>query len=205
MLDASTPTGAQDVITSINSGADDSPPFSVTVVQLLVNELDAYTTPATTRQFVEVSAGGAGTGTAVSLAGYTLVVYDGATGLVVAAYELTAATNASGLLLAGSAALSPSPSVVFPDGTLPASNASAVAIYQGLPSDFPAGSAWSTTRLLDVLVYDTGQVDDDFLLDSAYGGVGTPQRKQPTEALNGQAAIHSIARTCVRNPRAPQV
>jgi hypothetical protein len=184
----STPTGAQPLVVS-TAGGGSTDPFAVTVVHLVLDEVDSDQTGTDVMEFVEVSAGVAG----VNLAGYTVVLYNGNGDVSYGAFELNAATNADGLLLLGPSALVPAPQIVFPGADNQVQNGQdGVALVQGVPASFPAGTGVPASGLIDALVYDTNDADDSELL-AAFFGAATPQAVQVDELANG-AVTDSIQR-----------
>jgi hypothetical protein len=123
---------------------------------ILINESDADTPGTDTLEFVELWDGGIGF---VSLAGYVLVFFNGNGDVSYAAHDLaTFSTDVNGFFLAGNAALSPAPALVFPNNGLQ-NGEDAIALYQGSIADFPNGTApgvvVGTSVLVDAVVYDT--------------------------------------------------
>lgn len=126
----------------------------------VINELDADTAGTDTLEFVELYDGGVGNS---ALDGMVLVFYNGSNNLSYAAYDLDGqTTNAEGYFVIGNAAVL-NVSIVIPSNGLQ-NGADAVGLYTGDDSDFPNGSAVSTTNILDALVYDTNDSDDPELL-----------------------------------------
>jgi hypothetical protein len=150
-------------------------------ISTLINEVDAVTPGSPdTLEFVELY-----DNPGVSLDGWALVVYDGATDTVSGAWDLDGYTiNAAGYFVAGGAALIPPPDLVLPDDALPDSGA--VAIYLADAVDFPIGSPIRGDGLWEAIVY---AVDDPGL---AILGGGEPAVDE--DAL-GNAEGHSSQRT----------
>lgn len=65
----------------------------------------------------------------------------------------------------------------------------AVAIYVGDASDFPNGTAATSTNLVDAIVYDTNDGDDDIL-----GILGINEPAQQNEDENNSSLTHSVQR-----------
>jgi hypothetical protein len=182
-----TPTGGQSVVVSSAGGS--SLPFSVTVIHLVINELDPDQASVDTGELVEVSAGVA----SVSLADYSLVFWNGANETAYYAIDLLGSTNSAGLLVVGNAAIVTASALQFPDNTLQ-NGADAVGIYAANASSFPNGSLVTTTRLIDAVVYGSDDVDDAELLNGLFGPTGTAGRVQVNEAANAMATTQSIQR-----------
>ncbi|WP_437606680.1 hypothetical protein WMF20_37850 [Sorangium sp. So ce834] len=188
-LSGATPIGPGDIVVSRPGARRTS--FRVTVLRLQINELDADTPDVDALEFVEISTGWRST----SLAGYTLVFFNGsADDASYRAIELNATTDRFGLLLVGNSGVMPAPALVFPNDTLQ-NGADAVALYQGLPADFPSGTPATSARLLDALVYDTNDADDEELLDALISSdPEAPERVQVNEGATAAPATQSIQR-----------
>ncbi|WP_199694499.1 lamin tail domain-containing protein, partial [Sorangium cellulosum] len=182
-------------------------PFAVTVIRLQINELDADTPTAPEnddREFIEVSTGVAD----VSLAGYTLVLYNGNASGGDASYravELDGTTDGDGLLLVGNPAVTPAPTVLL-DATQAANNlengADAVALYQELPAAFPTGTPLTATRLIDAVVYGTGEAADEDLLSALISSdPEAPQRVQVDEGATGALSTTQSIQRCADGRR----
>ncbi len=186
-LDESTPTGAQDIV--VTTASDTSPAFSVTVIHLTINEVDADTTGTDDAEFIEISTGISGD---VSLAGYVVVLFNGSDDQSYSAIDLDA-TATGGLLLIAPTGFSPAPAIEFGAATNNVQNgADAVTIYQGAAADFPNDTAISTTGLIDAVAYDTADGDDAGLLDGFFGS-GAPEAVQIDEDET-DADLNSVTR-----------
>ncbi|KYG10614.1 hypothetical protein BE21_10970, partial [Sorangium cellulosum] len=188
-LSDATPIGPGEIVVS-RPGARRTT-FRVTVLRLQINELDADTPAVDALEFVEISTGWRLT----SLAGYTLVFFNGSGGdTSYRAIELSATTDRFGLLLVGNSGVMPAPALVFPNDILQ-NGADAVALYQGLPADFPSGTPVTSARLLDAVVYGTSDPDDDGLLDALISDdPDAPERVQVDEGAPAAPATQSIQR-----------
>jgi len=130
------------------------------VAEVIINELDADTAGTDTMEFVELYDGGVGN---TALDGMVLVFYNGSNNLSYASYDLDGqTTNAQGYFVIGNAAV-PNVSVIFSSNGLQ-NGADAVGLYTGDSTDFPSGTAVTTSNLLDAIVYDTNDSDDPDLL-----------------------------------------
>lgn len=124
-----------------------------------INEVDSDTPGTDAAEFVELFDGGAGN---TALDGMVVVFFNGSNDLSYAAFDLDGySTNANGFFVLGNTALSPD--ITFSDGLLQ-NGADAVALYQANATDFPTGTAVTTSNLLDAMVYDTSDADDAGLL-----------------------------------------
>ncbi|NUO49518.1 MAG: hypothetical protein HOV80_11745, partial [Polyangiaceae bacterium] len=120
-----TPTGSQGIAVTTSTGAATGP--SLTVIDLVVNELDSDTTGTDVLEFVEISTGVPG----VSLNGYSLVLFNGGNDrsyLVVSLDGVVSGPN--GLAVIGNPGVVPAPQKTFANNLLQ-NGADAVAIYQG--------------------------------------------------------------------------
>lgn len=160
-LDDATPTGAQDIV--VTTASDTSPAFSVTVIHLVINEVDADQAGTDDAEFIEISTGVA---TDVSLAGYVVVLYNGSDDQSDDTIDLDA-TASGGLLLIAPTGFTPAPDIELTVGVQ--NGADAVAIYQGTAADFPDDTPITTTGLIDAVVYDTNDADDAELLAGLLG------------------------------------
>ncbi|MEM7084672.1 MAG: T9SS type A sorting domain-containing protein [Bacteroidota bacterium] len=155
------------------------------VAEVIINELDADTPGTDTMEFVELYDGGVGN---TALDGKVLVFYNGSNNLSYAAYDLDGqTTNAQGYFVIGNAAV-PNVSLTFSSNGLQ-NGADAVGLYSGDASDFPSGSAVTTTNLEDAIVYDTNDSDDPDLL--VLLNAGEPQVNEGDE---GDKDAHSLQR-----------
>ena len=158
------PVGTQDLIVTNDNGT--SPAFSITVIHLVINELDADTPGSDTAEFIEISAGLA---QSVDLTGYSLVIFNGGltgdpsvSGRVFYKTDLGAggATSAAGFLVLGNSSLTPD--ITFPDGDLEQGEDAAV-IFQAPVSDFagtpPIGDL-TLPFIIDALVWESNEDDD---------------------------------------------
>ena len=157
---------------------DDIPP-------VLINELDADNPGTDAAEFIELYDGGVGN---TSLTGMVLVLYNGATDQSYLAIDLDGfSTSASGYFIAGNSGV-PGVDAVFAGNVLQ-NGEDAVALYTGNATDFPNGTAVTTSNLIDALVYDTGDPDDPGLLVLLNAG-----QPQMDEAGGGDATCHSLQR-----------
>lgn len=155
-----TPTGAQDLTVTTPLGT--SAPFTISVIHLVISEVEVDSPGADTRDFVELDTGVA---EALSLDGYVLVFYQGgAGGPVGAVVDLDADTADTGLMLVGPDTLVATPQIVFAGPIQNGEDAVAIVQFAAAPNTFPASLADAgTTGLIDALIYetngDTDQID----------------------------------------------
>ena len=180
-----TAIGAQTLTLTTPGGSATS---AVTVIRLVINELDADTEGSTdVLEFVEIATGVPG----VSLTGYSLVLWNGNGNTSYRAIELNAVTDANGLLLLGNTGVGPT--ISFPNGTLQ-NGEDAVAIHQRAATTFPTGTALTAAGVLDALVYETADPDAPALLDTLLAPAPSMTRVQVDESQGGSPTTHSIAR-----------
>ncbi|MDI1479681.1 lamin tail domain-containing protein [Polyangium sp. y55x31] len=174
-----TPIALQNLVITAPGG--DTAPFPVTVIHLLINELDCDQPSTDNAEIVEVVTGVPN----VSLAGYTLVFFNGgqANDPSYLTVELAGTTDANGILWVGTSGMTPTPPLTMPAAMQ--NGQDAVGIYQALPATFPNGTAVTASGLIDALVYSEGQADDAGLLDVLIGPPGTTGRVQVNEGSNG--------------------
>ncbi|WP_437981085.1 hypothetical protein [Sorangium sp. So ce117] len=182
-----TPIGPEDIVVKRPGARWTS--FPVTVIQLQINEVDADTQDSSdVLEFIEISTGWR----YVSLAGYTLVLYNGATDGSYRAIALDGTTDVGGLLLVGTSSVEPTPALVFPTNTLQ-NGPDAVALYQGLPAEFPTSTPATAARLIDALVYGPAAEPDAQLLNALISSA--PGRVQVSEgATSALSQAQSIQR-----------
>ncbi|MDQ3037562.1 MAG: hypothetical protein M3Y87_34525, partial [Myxococcota bacterium] len=183
--------------------------ISVTVIHLVINELDSLTFTADSLEFVELTIGLAA---AVDLTGYHLVLVDGTTDTSYASIAL-GSTDAAGYLLVGSASVSPD--ITIADATIQ-NEVEAAAIVQSATAFADGTAVTSLAVLIDALVHHSGQVADAGLLDALLGPTGA-QRGQVNEAggeggpgndsiqrcLTPRLDVRSFPIINTRTPRAP--
>ncbi|KQS47868.1 hypothetical protein ASG38_10630 [Flavobacterium sp. Leaf359] len=158
--------------------------------QVVINELDSDTPGIDDKEFVELKSATPN----FSLDGYVLVFFNGnaesaSTGnksyLTISLNGLV--TDANGLVVIGSNAVSPVPQKIIADNLIQ-NGADAVAVYLGSAADFPDGTLATTTNLIDALAYDTSDPDATQLM----GLLGLTI--QINEDENGLGTTQSIQR-----------
>lgn len=149
--------------TSSFSTATPTPGASNDVVQaanIIINEVDSDTPGTDAEEFIELYDGGVGNS---SLDGYVVVLFNGSNDESYRAIDLDGfSTDANGYFVIGNAGV-PNVSITIPNNSIQ-NGADAVALYQADATDFPNGTALTTTNLVDALVYDTDDTDDTELL-----------------------------------------
>ena len=186
------PLGVQSIV--VTTPAGDTAPYDVTVIHLLINEVDADTAGTDAAELVEIATGVPG----VSLAGYTLVFWNGSNDQSYLALSLNGTTDAAGLLLTGNSGLMPSPSAMctWPNNTLQ-NGQDAVSVHQAPPASFPNNTAVTAANIIDAVVYETADADDAGLLDVLIGPAGSPGYVQADEGMAGAgspAEMQSVQR-----------
>jgi len=158
IVSSATPVGAgQPVVVTAPAGVSDAS-VMVTVIHLMINEVDSDSPASDTFDFIELSVGLAAQ---VSLDGYVVVHFNGSNAGVIEVFDLAAGvmTDASGLFLIGPSLLSPQlvTSSVLQNGE------DAVAVYQfpdgagTFPADY---AAVGNTGVIDALIYESGSDAD---------------------------------------------
>jgi hypothetical protein len=153
---------------------------------VVINEIDADTPgPDDVVEFIELYDGGLG---GTPLDGVVLVFIDGADDTVYRAFGIPDGfeTNADGFFLIGSGNVVPRPDFLIPTNLLQ-NGTEAVALYQGLETDFPAGTPASADNLRDAVIYGLAQ-DTDLVT------LLTPGQSEVSEAASGNAEGHSTQR-----------
>src|SRR4051812_7471669 len=137
------------------------PAFAVPVI----NEIDANQTGSTDPfEFVEL-AGPAN----LSLNGLVVVFFNGNTDTSYRSFDLDGfQLGPTGYFLIGNTSVVPTPDIIFPDTTLQ-NGADAVALYTANASDFPNGTAVTSTNLLDAIVYGSSSNPPDTELMTTLG------------------------------------
>ena len=135
------------------------------ISQVVINELDCDSPSTDDKEFVELKSDTPN----FSLDGYVIVFFNGnlTSSLANSSYlaiDLDGyATDINGLLLIGSATVSPFPQLVIAPNLFQ-NGADAVAIYQASDIDFPEGTLATQTNLVDALMYDTSDADATALM-----------------------------------------
>ncbi len=135
----------------------------ITFAQIVINELDCDTPSIDTLEFLELKSDTPN----FPLDGYVVVFFNGSTSGGDSSYltfDLDGyTTDINGLLLIGSANVSPIPQFIIPENLIQ-NGADAVGVYLGNDTDFPDGTLATTTNLIDALAYDTADSDDTVLM-----------------------------------------
>jgi hypothetical protein len=160
---------------------------SISSAQLVINEFDSDTPSTNDKQFIELKSATP----SFPLNGYVLVLFNGTgsqANLSYYALDLDGiTTDLNGLALIGNSLVSPVPAKLITDSTFQVGPDGA-AIYLGNETDFPTGTAATTTNLIDALVYDTNDADATALMTAL--GISI----QIDENLNGLQTTQSIQR-----------
>jgi hypothetical protein len=145
---------------------------------IIINEIDADQTSTDEAEFIELYDGGIGN---TSLDGLVLVLYNGNGDVSYNAIDLDGfTTDAEGFFVIGSSNVPNVDLVAFTSNGLQ-NGADAVALYMGDGTDFPNGTAVTTTNLIDAIAYDTNDADDAGLLS----GLGLTTQFNEDENNNG--------------------
>lgn len=155
---------------------------SATFAQVVINEIDADTPGTDMAEFIELK----GTPNA-SLNGYVVVLYNGSNDTSYAAFDLDGKTlDANGFFILGNAGIISGDDIDIGASNALQNGADAVAIYTGDDTDFPAGTAVTSTNLVDAIVYGTADGDDAELL------AGLGETVQYDESANGANSTESL-------------
>jgi hypothetical protein len=130
---------------------------------LVINELDADSPSTDTKEFIELKSENPN----FSTDGYILVFFNGSDNGADSSYLVIDLngfqTDNNGLLVIGSAGVSPFPQVLVSENIIQ-NGADAVGIYQALVTDFSEGTLATQTNLIDAMVYGTNDSEDSMLL-----------------------------------------
>lgn len=139
--------------------------------QVVINEVDADQTGTDSQEFAELY----NTGVAsvdLSAGGYVLVLYNGSTDVSYNAIDLTGTIAAGGFYVIGSATVPNVDQVQFTTDGIQ-NGQDAVALYSGeLATNFPTGTAATSTNIVDAIVYGTSDPADPTLATAL--GITTP-------------------------------
>ncbi len=172
-------------LTRYNTGAVSNNVDNAQTIPIIINEVDVDTEGTDAAEFIELYDGGTGN---TSLDNLVLVLYNGDTDTGYEAFDLDGhTTDANGYFVIGNTAV-PGVDLTFADDFLQ-DGADAAALYVGNDTDFPNGTAVTTTNLVDAIVYDTGQADDAGLLSLL-----NSSEPQVNEAHRSDSESHSLQR-----------
>ncbi|MCG8456707.1 MAG: hypothetical protein MI919_10540, partial [Holophagales bacterium] len=160
------------------------PPTAFTGI--LINESDSDTVGTEVEEFIELYDGGLGS---TALDGLVVVLYNGNGDTSYNAFDLDGfSTDANGFFVIGGTGIPSADLTVAGSGWLQ-NGADAIAVYEADATDFPNGTAVTTTGLLEALVYDTNDADDAGLLPLLNAA-----QPQVNEGANGANATESVYR-----------
>ena len=155
-------TGYTSTAAGGNVGTDvGSPGTPVVVADVFINEVDSDTPGSDTAEFIELYDGGAGN---TALDGMVVVLFNGNGDTSYDSFDLDGyTTDANGYFVIGTV---PENDIYVAPGSggWLQNGADAVALYSADATDFPSGTAVSTTNLIDAIAYDTDDADDAGLL-----------------------------------------
>ncbi|WP_432411927.1 T9SS type A sorting domain-containing protein [Rasiella sp. SM2506] len=154
--------------------------------QYFINELDADQDGTDTLEFIELKTNPAN----ASLDGMILVLFNG-NHTVNGSYNVLNldgfTTDGNGLFIIGDDAV-PGVDIAIGTSNKIQNGPDAIALYFGVPSDFPTGTTPTTTNLVDALVYAKGEADDVDLL------LALNETTQYNEDLNNNSELESLQR-----------
>ncbi len=152
--------------------------------QYFINELDADQDGTDTLEFIELKTNPANT----SLDGMILVLFNG-NHPINGSYNVINldgfTTDANGLFIIGNDGV-PGVDIAIGTSNKIQNGPDAIALYFGIPADFPNGTAPTTTNLVDALVYAKGEPDDVDLL------LALNETIQYNEDLNSNSELESL-------------
>lgn len=157
--------------------------------QIVINEIDSDTPSVDDREFIELKSDEP----FFSLDGYVLVFFNGnpnSSTANLSYYNVNLSglvTDANGLVVIGSALVSPVPQRIISDNVIQ-NGEDAVAIYLGTPTDFPKDTPATTLNLIDALIYDNNNPQATGLMELLNIYV------QTNESMHGMGTQHSIQR-----------
>jgi hypothetical protein len=143
------------------AGASGDFTFPITVIHLVVNELDSDQVGSDTAELVEIATGVPG----VSLAGYTLVLWNGNGDVSYLTVPLNATTDANGFVLVANVGMTAELPVIPVNAANSLQNGpDAVGVHQAPAASLPNGTtlaqAAAAGAIIDALVYETADADD---------------------------------------------
>jgi endonuclease I len=123
-----------------------------------------------------------------SLDGYVLVLYNETNSLSYYTIDLDGySTDINGIFLSGNTAVSPAPTLVFPNGKIQ-NGPDVIALYQANATDFPDGTLATSTNLVNAIAYSTAAATATNLMAIFGLTVST------NENMNGLGTTQSIQR-----------
>jgi hypothetical protein len=150
--------------------------------QVVINEIDSDTPGTDAAEFIELK----GTPNA-SLDGLVVVLFNGSNDLSYGAFDLDGKTlDANGFFILGNTALISGQDIDLGATNILQNGPDAVAVYTGSDTDFPNGTAVTSTNLVDAIVYGTSDPDATGLL------TGLGETVQYDESLNGANDSESL-------------
>jgi len=156
----------------------------VSVSQVVINEIDVDMTGSDVNEIIELKSSSPN----FSLDGYIIVLYNENTTSSYYTIDLNGySTDINGIFLAGNTAVSPAPTLVFPNGKIQ-NGPDVIALYQANASNFPDGTTVTATNLVDAIAYSTAAAVATNLMTALGLSVST------NENVNGLATTQSIQR-----------
>ena len=152
--------------------------------QVVINEIDVDMTGSDVNEFIELKS----TTPNFSLDGYVLVLYNETNSLSYYTIDLDGySTDINGIFLSGNTAVSPAPTLVFPNGKIQ-NGPDVIALYQANATDFPDGTLATSTNLVNAIAYSTAAATATNLMAIFGLTVST------NENMNGLGTTQSIQR-----------
>jgi endonuclease I len=152
--------------------------------QVVINEIDVDMTGSDVNEFIELKS----TTPNFSLDGYVLVLYNETNSLSYYVIDLDGySTDINGIFLSGNTAVSPAPTLIFPNGKIQ-NGPDVIALYQANSTDFPDGTLATSTNLVNAIAYSTAAPTATNLMAIFGLTVST------NENMNGLGTTQSIQR-----------
>ncbi|HBD25918.1 endonuclease [Flavobacterium sp.] len=152
--------------------------------QVVINEIDVDMVSSDVNEIIELKSSTPN----FPLDGYVIVLYNETTTASYYAIDLDGySTDINGIFLAGNTAVSPAPTLVFPNGKIQ-NGPDVIALYQASSTDFPDGTLVTSTNLANAIAYSTTSALATNLMSALGLSVST------NENVNGLGTTQSIQR-----------
>ena len=152
--------------------------------QVVINEIDVDMVSSDVNEIIELKSSTPN----FPLDGYVIVLYNETTTSSYYAIDLDGySTDINGIFLAGNTAVSPAPTLVFPNGKIQ-NGPDVIALYQASSTDFPDGTLVTSTNLANAIAYSTTSALATNLMSALGLSVST------NENVNGLGTTQSIQR-----------
>ena len=123
----------------------------ISSAQVVINEIDVDMSGSDVEEIIELKSDTPN----FSLDGYVLVLFNETNSLSYYSIDLDGySTDINGIFLSGNTAVSPAPTLVFPNGKIQ-NGPDVIALYQANATDFPDGTLVTSTNLVNAIAYAT--------------------------------------------------